>query len=232
MDEPTYKQLGFTLDTANVARMLRLTIAEVLDLVRAHDINFYVTTVRGGVMALRYHEIDVSAYRRREHMASVIERAQVQKILREYLATVEPVEDFDRALATGAPLLGATRGGRTTLNVKVESVQSWYQKVQAESPEQDQRRLLATAVTDALTHLDAMRVRGVVPVADRGGDGKQRWAGIWWRIPPSLRTSEDEEAVVRGLFGVLEEGERVRTNVRREPWQLVSEPYIDEPLGS
>lgn len=220
-DQPDYGSLGFALTTGDVAEVLSLTLAETLDLVRAHQMTVLVVPSGGiGGLEFRYHPDEVSAFAHRKVTeqlpADATVHALVQAALRRYLAEVSPVADYDDALHMNAPLLGATRTGEA-LHVRVDGLLEHHRGHSTSG-----MPLTISGIENTLSHLGALRVRGVVPANDRGG--KQRWA-TWWRIPLSLLHGDDESSTAADLVGgVREPGEEIR---RRG----AGSPYLAKPLG-
>lgn len=220
-ERPDYRSLGFVLTAGDVAEVLECTTAQTLDLLRAGDISALITSTAGPMTPLMFlfhpDEARHAQVRRTHDLVTADEtvRGLVQQVLRDYLADVPPVEDYDVALETNAPLWGSSRNGRT-LNVRTDAVLAYRRRTDGRVP------VTTSGVEATLDRLGALRVRGLVPAATPGG--KQRW-GTWWRVPPSLLAGEDEDALAADLvYGVRDPDEEVR---RRAGAHAV----LAEPLG-
>lgn len=203
-----YAALGFRLTAVDAAVTLQMTVAEVNDLLRSGDLAFLTMREQGVMPQLtaRMHADEVADFARRARhnlLTSDVSLSQrVQAALREYLREVPPAEDYDEALVRDTPLLASTKRG-DALHVRSASVAAFHN---TRHPEQ--AVLTDSATMGTLARIGALRVRGVIPAADKGG--KQRW-GIWWRVPLSLLDGDNTSAAVADVVdGVREPGERMR----------------------
>jgi hypothetical protein len=219
---PDYAALGFTYTVDDAAEVLNLTRAETLDLVRARDLPSLLmsasTPTHPATFLIHADEVRALAYRREHSLLSSDERlrAVTQVRLREYLKAMPPVEDYDEAIEFGYPLWGRTSGGKRTLNVRPDAVQTY---LLGQDP-------LCGATTSAvimtLERLGAVKVRGVVPWTTQGG--KQRW-GTMYRIPQSLLDGDSLDLLVRDVTaGQREPGEEVRRRPGSDPY-VVGNPW-------
>lgn len=219
-----YAALGFRFTAADAAAVIQISVAEVNDLIRTGDLAFLTYRAPGPLpqLTVLFHSDEVADFsrrRREDRVASdVALAARVQAALRRYLREVQVEEDYDEALERGAPLLAGTKQG-DALHIQVPSLVAFYN--QAREPHQ--AILTEHAVAGALERLKALRVRGVIPVADRGG--KQRW-GTWWRIPLSLLDGDNTEAAARDVVDGVRAPEE---KLRRYGTQGV---FLDAPLGT
>lgn len=215
---PDYAAMGFTVTVDDAAELLKLTRAEVLDLIRARDLPsmLLAAPTPAAPAAFRIHvdELRALAERVANRELTVDERirALTQTHLREYLAACPPVEDYDEAAECGLPLWGRTSGGKRTLNVFASAVRNYVEMLDP------QTTLTESAIAMTLQRLGGVRVRGVIPWSTPGG--KQRWATMY-RIPQSLLPAgaADETAVARDVtMPQREPGEEVRRQAGSAPF--------------
>ncbi len=199
--------MGFALTAGDVAEVLSCTTAQTLDLLRSGDISALITSSAGPMTPLMFlfhpDEARHARFRKVHDLVTADEtvRGVVQQVIREYLAAMPPVDDYDVALATDSPLWGSSKNGRT-LNIRTHAVVAYRQRTDGRVP------VTSSGVDAALERIGALRVRGLTPAATPGG--KQRW-GMWWRIPPSLLDGENEDTLATDLLcGVREPDEEVR----------------------
>lgn len=218
-----YRAMGFRFTVTDAALAMQMTVAQVNDLVRTSDLAHLMVRETGPLpqVVVLFHAEEVADFGRRvreDRMASDVAVARrVQESLREYLRLVPPTEDYDEALTRGAPLLAGTKRG-DALHIQSASLAAFHNN--RRRPEQ--APLVEANITNALERIKALKVRGVIPAADRGG--KQRW-GTWWRVPLSLLDGDNTAAAVSdGHDGVREPEEKVR----RFGSQGV---FLDAPLG-
>ena len=202
---------GFTLTADDAADVLGTSGAEVVDLIREGMLPAFVWAPFP-MAPLRFflHPDVVTDYARRRRAdiltADDTVRPAALKALRRYLADYPPTGDYDLALEKRLPLWGSTRSGRA-LHIRPADVVAAH----------DDPRVILTesALVNALERVRAVRVRGVVPLDDRGG--KQRWSG-WWRVPTSLLDGTDEDAAAADVLqGVVESGERLTRRAAGKP---------------
>lgn len=208
--------MGFTVTVDDAAEALSLTRAEVLDLIRARDLQsmLLAAPTPASPAAFRIHvdELRALAERIENREISVDERirALTQTRLREYLAARPPVDDYDEAAECGTALWGRSVGGKRTLNVFASAVRGYVEMLDPHTT------LTESAIAMTLQRLGGVRVRGVVPWSAPGG--KQRWATMY-RIPRSLLRPEDETAVAADVtLSQREPGEEVRRPAGSSPY--------------
>lgn len=193
MSVPDYATMGFTLDANAVRKQLRLSrVGEVYDLVRSGELSALNTLDPGTrERELLFHPAEIAAYVERwaANQTVIGERltAKAYDVLNEYLMAFDPVEDYDEALASGRPLLGAHREGDPAVFVRVKAIRDWFNHSDAV-----QMGVTTSIISDTLERMlatiGAVRARGILAQADRGTK-KQRWA-YWWRLPDKLFTDE------------------------------------------
>lgn len=215
MDTPNLAALGFTLDVRAAARAADTTPGQILDAVRVGFIKYLVDSNGTDPAAARllflpewvrdFHE------RMRDQTRGVVQAnvMSAELLVREYLAAMPVLDDYDQAFATGSPLYGRSRHGLKP-HVRPASLITWARDRGKVPPTR-------SIVEQMLERIGGARVRGIIPAASE--DGRQRWA-TWWRIPDSMLPDYAErEAIVaadavRGT--VIETGERV-TSMEGKP---------------
>lgn len=224
MAQLDYRQMGFTLTVADAAAALDIEPHEVRHLLLTNDLTgVLVSAGQFAPISVALHPDEVRAYgallATRTQTVDSRNRSRSLGLLHDYLVACAPVDDYDRAIAEGAPLL-AVSGAEAAVHVRVDAVTGFQRQTGSGS------LVTASMTEEALTRVGAVRRKGVIAVADRGGAGKQRW-GAWWRIPAALLPGAADSAVAWQLVnGPLEQGEKVRPD-------RSGQVFLDAPaLGS
>lgn len=223
IDSMDYEALGFRLTLTDVAEVLEITRAEVLDHVRASELPVLWLPVLSGAYPraeARFHPNAVGALAARlkqgSQTADARNRVRAQDLLRRYLAATPPTDDYDEALSRNLPLLASTRLRRAALHVRAEALAEFQASEGVAAP------MLRSSLAHALEGIGAVRMRGVVPASERGG--KQRW-GTWWRVPESVMGADEQAAMVDAVCGVRD-GEEV-TRSGSGSWHLKKTLGVD-----
>jgi len=224
MAQLDYQRMGFTLSVADAAAALGVEPHEVRHLLLTNDLaGVVVSAGQFAPISIVLHPDEVRAYgalrAARSQTVDSRNRSRSLGLLHDYLAACAPVDDYDRAIVEGAPLL-AMSGAEVAVHVRVDAVTGFQRQTGSGG------LITASMTEEALARVGAVRRKGVIAVADRGGTGKQRW-GAWWRIPAALLPGSADSAVAWQLVnGPLEQGEKVRPDKD-------GEVFLDAPaLGS
>lgn len=199
MARPDYAQLGFTVDVQAARKLLRKrSLAEVYDLVRTGLlIALHAPDPETGRRELLFHQDEILTFLAASDMRqrTVDERLVIEAfdVLNEYLTTVDPMEDYEDAVTRNAPLHGASKSkSGEVLLIRPDMVTAWHNG--RDEVLMSQRAPVAvSSVETALMRTSAVKVRGVIALAD-SGTRKQRWA-MWWRVPQELFTDAVPDVV-------------------------------------
>lgn len=190
MARPDYAQMGFTIDVQMARKLLRKhSLAEVYDLVRTGQlIVLHAPDPETGRRELLFHQDEILTFLAAGHMTrrTVDERlvSEAFEVLNEYLTTMDPMEDYEDAVAHNTPLHGTSKSGEVLL-LRPDMVTAWHNG--REEVLMGRRSPVASsAIRMALMRTSAVQVRGVIALADKGTK-TQRWT-TWWRVPSELFT--------------------------------------------
>lgn len=229
MAQLDYHKMGFTLTVADTAVALGIEPHEVRHLLLTGDLTgVMVSAGQFAPISIVLHPDEVRAYASlratRSQTVDSRNRSRSLRLLHDYLTACPPVDDHDRATAEGSPLL-ACSGADSAVHVRPEAVVSFHQRADpAGGP------ITMSMIEEALARVGAVRRKGVIAVADRGGR-RQRWS-TWWRIPAALLPGAEDSAIAwQRVNGPLEAGEKVR--VGRALDDQADGVFLDAPpLGS
>jgi hypothetical protein len=184
MTRPDYVALGFTVTAAQARAILGLdSLAEVYDHIRS-GVLVSLYAFRDGRPTPMFHPDELAdlEVRKREGRLVHAQRTSIraQGVLREYLASHEPMIDYDEAVDSGYPVIAGAESG-SAVYVQSAPIVAWFN---AHRDLAETGTVTVTSLDEMLTAIGAIRRRGFVAWADRG-TGRQRWAR-WWRLPRSF----------------------------------------------
>lgn len=189
MARPDYAQMGFTMDVQAARKFLRKrSLAEVYDLVRTGQlVALHAPDPETGRRELLFHQDEILAFlaASETHRRTVDESLVIKAfdVLNEYLTTVDPMEDYEDAVAHNTPLHGVMKKSGEALLIRSDMVTAWHNG--RDEVLMGQRGPVASsAIETALMRTSAVKVRGVIALADKGTK-TQRWT-TWWRVPNEL----------------------------------------------
>lgn len=208
MAQLDYRKIGFTLTVAEAAEALEIEPHEVRHLLLNNDLTgVMVSAGPFSPITIALHPDEVRAFAAlrstRKQTVDSRNRSRALGLLHRYLETCEPVDDYDRAMLEGTPLL-ACSGAELAVHVRPEAVADFFARTDHAGGS-----ITTSMIMEALERVGGARRKGVIAAADRGSR-KQRWA-MWWRIPSALLANAGEMDVARQMInGPAEPGETAR----------------------
>lgn len=178
---------AFTLSVLQAAQVLKVTPTQLLDLCTARFA--YYLTVPPHVLAeqppLRFAPgllgDTAEMLERRQGESKAADVVMVSTALREYLAEIPPVDNYEQARTLKMPVLAKNRAGDLYAHVQAE--------VLMEQVCNRQGFMLGSRVRAALEALGGQQLKSLHSL----NDGRQRWH-TWWRLPHAFWDLDDDRA--------------------------------------